>query len=205
MSMRLSRPDVAGLERKLDAQAELIASLVAEVAELRSLVGRSHVEVLRRLQEVQPATAAPVAPAWVADPFGDEGGDTAGASRISPAEYSRLVTRVRALVRTVVPTEAIVVVASRGDEALVDLDGRTGWHFPRTDDGRYAGFHPKDSAAAIEHLEELRRRGARYLVFPSTGLWWLEHYDDLHRHLDEHYRVALRREDACLIFDLDSR
>src|SRR5437868_4224083 len=61
------------------------------------------------------------------------------------------------------------------------------------------------SAAAIEHLEELRRRGARYLVFPATGLWWLEHYEDLGRHLDVHYRVALRRDDACLIFDLDSR
>jgi hypothetical protein len=125
------------------------------------------------------------------------------AQEIDPAAYARLVTRIRALVRTVVPADAIVAVVSRGDDSLIDLDGRAGWHFPRCDDGRYAGHHPRDSQTAIAHLEELRRRGARYLVFPATGLWWLEHYDELRRHLEDSYRLVVHHDDACLIFDLD--
>jgi len=127
------------------------------------------------------------------------------AAPISGAEYARLVTRIRALVRTVVPGDAVVAVVSRGDDALIDLDGRLGWHFPRCDDGRYAGHYPKDSDAAVAHLEEQRRRGARYLLFPATSLWWLDYYDDLRQHLDRTYRLVVRRDDACAIYALDSQ
>ena len=36
------------------------------------------------------------------------------------------------------------------------------------------------------------RHGAAFLVFPRTGLWWLEHYRGLRDHLDENYtRLAV--------------
>jgi hypothetical protein len=127
------------------------------------------------------------------------------AAAISGPEYARLVTLIRALIRTVVPSNAVVAVVSRGDETLVDLGRRTGWHFPRCDDGRYAGHHPLDGAAAVAHLQELRRRGARYLVFPATALWWLTYYDDLRRHLEADCRLVVGREDTCLIYALESR
>lgn len=92
------------------------------------------------------------------------------------------------------------MVVSRGDEALLRFEGRHGWHFPRALDGRYAGYHPADSTAAISHLEELRRLGAEYFVLPSTAFWWLEHYEDLRRHLDR-YQVLVR-DDDCLVFHL---
>ena len=42
-------------------------------------------------------------------------------------------------------------------------------------------------------------------MFPATAMWWLTHYDGLRQHLEDNYRVALRRDDACLIFDLESK
>ena len=73
----------------------------------------------------------------------------------------------------------------QGDPALLKLGRRRrGLHFPQTNDGVYAGYHPRDAAAAVRHLEELRRKGAEYLVLPATAFWWLEHYVGLNRHLD---------------------
>jgi hypothetical protein len=109
---------------------------------------------------------------------------------------------VRAAIHRVVPAESIVLVASRGDRDLVRLDGRTGWHFPRAADGRYAGHHPADSEAAIEHLEELRQAGASFLVFPPDSLWWLSHYGGLKEHLDQRCR---RLEGDFEIFELAPR
>src|SRR4051794_18854834 len=60
--------------------------------------------------------------------------------------YRRTVDRLRAVAGWVVPAGGTVVVASKGDDALVRLDGRRGWHFPRTPDGTYAGHHPADTA-----------------------------------------------------------
>jgi hypothetical protein len=121
---------------------------------------------------------------------------------MDPVDYSRLVTRIRSLARTVIPFNAVVAVVSRGDDALVDLDGRIAWHFPRLDDGRWIGHHPRDSEEAIAHLERLRRQGARYLLFPSTALWWLTHYEEFKRHLESTSTPLARHDDACRIFAL---
>ena len=98
---------------------------------------------------------------------------------------------VRSFVARAVPHGAQVLVISRGDEEIVDFPGHRGAHFPQAPDGAYAGHHPADSAAAIAHLEDLRSRGAQFLVVPATSAWWLEHYEELARHLDhEHARLA---------------
>jgi hypothetical protein len=94
-----------------------------------------------------------------------------------------------------------VLVVSRGDEQLVRLEGRRGWHFPRHEDGRWGGFHPSDSQAAIDDLEKLRSKGAQYLVFPETALWWLDFYGDFAEHLDSRYEV-LERGESCVIYDI---
>jgi hypothetical protein len=104
-------------------------------------------------------------------------------------------------VRTTVPRGRTVLVVSRGDEQFVRLEGRRGWHFPRHDDGRWAGFHPADSQEAIEHLEALRSQGAQYLVFPQTAFWWLDYYGDLNEHLEERYRLVATSE-SCRIYDV---
>jgi predicted O-methyltransferase YrrM len=93
-------------------------------------------------------------------------------------------------------------VVSRGDDDLLKLDGRQGWHFPQTVGGVYAGHYPGDSAEAIAHLEALRAVGGDFLLFPSTALWWLEHYFEFKQHLERHYAVLIHQQDSCLILDL---
>ena len=96
-----------------------------------------------------------------------------------------------------------MVVVSRGDEALLDLgDGRLGWHFPQEEGGVYAGYYPADSAEAIAHLEELREKGAGFLLFPETAFWWLESYKEFGEYLEHRYQLFVRREETCLIFAL---
>jgi hypothetical protein len=125
-------------------------------------------------------------------------GEHAGA--ITP-EYLRLVVRVRKAIESEVPPDARVLVATRGDDRLLALDGRRGWHFPRDPDGRYAGYYPADSEAAIAHLEELRAQGATHLALPRTAFWWLDHYEGLRRHLDSAHRRTREDEDA-IVYEL---
>jgi hypothetical protein len=105
-------------------------------------------------------------------------------------------------VRERVPAYARVLVVSKGDPALVELGNRIGWHFPRGEGGGYAGYYPADSAGAIAQLEAQRTNGADYLLFPSTALWWLEHYVDFKKYLERCYATVVNQEDACLIFNL---
>jgi hypothetical protein len=117
-------------------------------------------------------------------------------------DYFGLVDQVTSMVTAVVPPSKTVLVVSKGDENLLRLGSRTGWHFPRTDDGRYAGHYPADSEDAVRQLELLRDRGASYLVFPATSMWWLDHYPDLSRHLESRYTSLVRDDDTCTIYDL---
>jgi hypothetical protein len=127
-------------------------------------------------------------PEWIVDGEGD---------RVEDGSHEA----VRELVSSAVPAGATVLVASRGDDELLELDGKTGWHFPRGEDGSWSGYYPADSAEAIAHLERLRALGAEYLLFPNTALWWLEHYGGLREHLEDRYRVVAREESGA-IYDL---
>jgi hypothetical protein len=118
-------------------------------------------------------------------------------------DYARLVARVRGVIASDVPPGAQVLVATRGDEAFLALDGRSGWHFPRDRDGTYAGNYPADNETAIAHLEELRAEGATHLVLPQTAFWWLAYYQGLRKHLDAAYRIV-RRDEHVIIYDLTS-
>jgi len=99
-----------------------------------------------------------------------------------------------------VPLDATVVILSKGDSELLQLGGPTAWHFPQREDGVYAGYYPSDSAAAIAHLELLRKKGADYLIFPQIAFWWLDHYSAFRRHLESNYPIVTREKDTCLIF-----
>ena len=114
--------------------------------------------------------------------------------------YRQLVERLRAFVNSKIPDGAIVVVASKGDERLVSFDGREGWHFPQDAGGGYAGHYPGTSEEAIQHLEALIERGADFLLFPSTALWWLEHYERLAAYLDARDPAPLISPGVCRVF-----
>jgi hypothetical protein len=132
---------------------------------------------------------------------GDNVNRTFATRRLLRAQYEQLVRDIRALVTETLPEGSNVAVVSKGDEALLDLPGRVGWHFPQDRNGVWAGYYPEDSEAAVEQIEELRRRGAQFVLFPVTSFWWLEHYAGLARHLEREYRLAATGE-LCTIYDL---
>ena len=116
--------------------------------------------------------------------------------------YRGLVDRIRTQVRDTVPHGARVLVITRGDEALLRLDGREARHFPQTPTGLYAGHYPVDGAEAVAHLDELRAGGAGYLVIPATARWWLDHYPELEAALEEHGELLADDSETALIYGL---
>lgn len=125
--------------------------------------------------------------------------------RLEHTRYRQLIRRIHNVVSRTVPRGAIVAVVSRGDDELLAFEGRKGWHFPQTDSGVYAGHHPADSDATVAQLEQLRGRGARYLLVPRTASWWFEHYRAFHEHLLRRYTCAFRDERTCTLFDIRGR
>jgi GT2 family glycosyltransferase len=119
--------------------------------------------------------------------------------------YGALIREVRETVREHVPTTACVAVLSKGDDALLDLYGRQAWHFPRAEDGRYAGYYPRRDCSTTAHLEVLRARGAEYFLLPDTSRWWLDHYAGFSRHLARRYRLVTDRPGVCALWSLRER
>jgi GT2 family glycosyltransferase len=126
-------------------------------------------------------------------------------SRRPDARYEETIEKIRETVQASVPTGSHVLVVSKGDDALLDFDGRLGEHFPQLDGGVYAGHHPADSDEAITALEAQRLAGAQYLVIPTPSMWWLDHYSGFREHLGRSCREVAHRDDACVIFELEAR
>jgi hypothetical protein len=121
-----------------------------------------------------------------------------------PSEYDWYVKRFQRWLAETLPPDARVLVASRGDQALLAIPGRDAGHFPQDDKDQYAGFYPSDDTAAIGHLEALRGQGYDTLVFPDSAKWWLDHYAGLRRHLETRY-VEIGSGLVCRVFDLRDR
>jgi len=120
---------------------------------------------------------------------------------LTGVDYRRLVGRVRTVVGNATPAGATVAVVSRGDDDLLDLPGRTGWHFPADNAGLWAGHHPADSTEAIAALAAARRRGATHFAVPAPSRWWLDHYAAFGGHLREHHH-QLSGAEECAVFSL---
>jgi FkbM family methyltransferase len=199
--------------------------------ELRRMLLEAHEQLLRRDEVLQGAFAAeaasenggvaghgpgrplitgPVAAASPHPAAGRAGGagaepaphETGGAAPAAEWEpYTRLLRQVRETVQAELPADAVVVVFSEGDEEFLRLGGRRGWHFPQAGDGGFSAEYPADGAAAVEHLEELRTRGATHVLVPAPALWVLDRYGELRDHLEGRYPVVDRRE-SCTIYAL---
>ena len=124
---------------------------------------------------------------------------------LSEFRYRQMLQGIRELLPAIGRKDGNVLVISRGDEELVQgLNGYRGFHFPQDVNGGYAGYYPEDSDAAIKHLEELRDRGAQFLLIPQTAMWWLDDYPQFKEHLTQRFRCVIEKPDVCLIFDLRS-
>ena len=115
--------------------------------------------------------------------------------------YRRMTVRVHEIVQNVVPAGAVVVVVSKGDDDLLEFEGREGWHFPQDERGVYAGYYPAESSQVIAHLQNLGAKGAGYFLLPSTGYWWLDHYAEFGQYLAHTYQ-RLWTDRHCVIYEL---
>ncbi|MGN6608330.1 MAG: glycosyltransferase [Jatrophihabitans sp.] len=122
-------------------------------------------------------------------------------ARAREARYQVIVRQALAAMRSVCEPGSTVAVATHGDTHLLDLPGRTGWHFPQDRDGGWGGFHPADSDTAVRHLEAMRERGAGYFVLPTPQFWWLHYYRELAEHLDRRYR-RVHADAHCVVYDI---
>jgi GT2 family glycosyltransferase len=130
------------------------------------------------------------------------GRDWAPYPRRAKRSYELDSERLRETLSRTVPAGATVLVVSRGDDGLLQLDGQHALHFPQDTDGGWSGHHPADSEEAIGHLERLRAAGAEYLAVPPAYGWWLDHYAGLREHLDGHHEAIVREERGLAIYRL---
>jgi hypothetical protein len=204
------RREIAAQARRLEVLAEGVAALSRREQELRAMLLGAHDQLMRRAEEIRAdlgtklqrsalqhdvshdAHSAPGVPAAVPPVEKDFAlaGTHAGYEQLNKyLKYRWVVDRLREVANAAVPVDTTVAVVSKGDDALLELGGgRQGWHFPQDEDGVYAGHYPADSVGAISHLEELRQKGAEFLLFPVTAFWWLERYREFGEHLDSRYR-----------------
>lgn len=118
-------------------------------------------------------------------------------------EHRALIERIRDTALETIPRGSTALVISRGDDRLLEMDGVRCWHFPGDGSGRYSGYHPASGEEAIEHLESMRSRGARYLVIPRSAFWWLDHYGALRMHLEDRYGPPRTRDETCFVYSLE--
>lgn len=135
--------------------------------------------------------------------FEDKWGTAWHAHQPRPSEsYTGLLTRIRQAAASTIPAGSTVIVVSKGDDALLDLPGCTGSHFPRGADGGYSGHHPADGDDAVASLDVERSAGVEFLLIPSPMFWWLDHYGTFRRHLETCGRLLLHDAQTCMIFAL---
>jgi tRNA (mo5U34)-methyltransferase len=112
--------------------------------------------------------------------------------------------RICAIVSSAVPPRTDVLVASAGNDALLDFSDRRGWHFPLNPDGSYAADPREDADAVMEGLSRLGEAGAQYLVVPLELPSGLESVPEILVRLRERYPVIHREPGVCRIYALQA-
>jgi hypothetical protein len=113
-----------------------------------------------------------------------------------------MLRAIRRIVHHHVPQGSRLVVVSSGVEAVLRYAGYGAEHLSQDGFGRYVGSHPSCCRVAIVQLEAARWRGADVLLIPRSELWWLDHYPDFAKHLDQRYPHVADDETAGVIWDL---
>ena len=99
--------------------------------------------------------------------------------------------------------EALTALLLTGSRyALIDEDqwgslqivpGRLRVPFTENQGGEYWG-PPPDDAKAIQELERMRDQGLQFIIFGSSGFWWLDHYKRFAEYLRCSHQLVLQDE-----------
>jgi GT2 family glycosyltransferase len=159
-------------------------------------VRRGHDPALgcRRFREIVNSTLTRV-------PVVDESDGNFKHTRRRAEAYRETRAALQSAVEQCTDPGSVVAVVAKGDDDLIRFTGRAGWHFPRSHDGRWAGYHPADSEAALHALDEVIELGATHLALPETAFWWLHHYPGLAGHLERHSRRA-HEDEHVIVYEL---
>ena len=96
-----------------------------------------------------------------------------------PVYRSRSSAELRDLgleLKRTTPEGSLIIAADNGDPTVFYYGERRGWHI--LEEGGIYNGEPTDSEEAIVDLENLRKRGATYLVFTTNTIWWLDYYKE---------------------------
>ena len=182
------RRTVRALEERLARTETRLTAALAYEQELRDQLTSTHQQLVYRDAEVMATLGlalirhAPGAPAAI--------------------YYRQLLDRVRASVVKNLPPEVPVAVASLGDEAMLELDGRRAWHFPGAVADSALAYTIDDTVRLLEQLEALRQAGAQYLLLPASAWSWSARYPKLNRWIETLYHPIVRDDGVCNIYDL---
>jgi hypothetical protein len=120
---------------------------------------------------------------------------------MSNNRYTQLIEGIAELVHENVPEDAILLVATGGDQQLLSFGERVTIDFPDGVEDRGVTY-PPPGLVAIAQLEVHRSRGAEYLLVPSPELWLLDEFPAFERHLRHRYDVLSGDEDIAVLFAL---
>jgi len=122
--------------------------------------------------------------------------------RRTGAKYQTEREAIKQTVVKAVPAGHTVAIATRGDPELLNIPDRRIWHFPRNEQGEFAGYYPRSGSEAVNAVKELSATGAHYLVFPATAFWWLDYYVELRTYCQTECHLVAEEPEHCLIFAL---
>ena len=113
--------------------------------------------------------------------------------------WEETLREIAKIIREQTPAQARIVIVDKYDPTLFHLSCRKGWHFP--DRQLLPGGYPRYSGMAIQHLEQLRERGASYIIFPNAAFWWLDYYQEFRRYIEDNH-VSVWHDQQCVIYRL---
>lgn len=111
------------------------------------------------------------------------------------------VETLRKVVEEQIPTGSKVLVAGSGYDGLLELGERQAMPFPVAEDGSRAELNAVPGSEAVD---QLRRHGDAFVVFPKGHLQWLEYNAPvLQNYLENEQRPVFRDGAYCAIYALN--
>jgi hypothetical protein len=112
----------------------------------------------------------------------------------------RLLPPIRSLVDSILPDDVGVLVAARGDDAMLNLGRPARRYFAPSSHKANAGQQYGDPSD--RELLGLAAPRFPYLVIPEPELWWAEQTPELRNQLEHRCRLIALRRKICAIFEL---